>query len=57
MKPWLDDDWVRTNLEGNILVTLRYKCAAYCCIVMLAPMCCVYCATGPLVQRLTPPRS
>ena len=52
-----DDDWVRTGLEGNIPVTVCYRCAAYCCIVLLVPLCCVYCATGPLVQRSTAPRS
>ena len=45
--PWqaarrLDDDWVRTSLEGNIPVTVCYRCAAYCCTVLLVPLCCVY---------------
>ena len=29
-------------LEGNIPVTVCYRCAAYCCIVLLVPLCCVY---------------
>ena len=45
--PWqaarrLDDEWVRTSLEGNMPVTVCYRCAAYCCIVLLLPLCCVY---------------
>ena len=45
--PWqaarrLDDDWVRTSLECNIPVTVCYRCAVYCCIVLLVPLCCVY---------------
>ena len=44
-------------LEGNIPVTVCYMCAAYCCIVLLVPLYCMYLATRPLVQRLAPPRS
>ena len=34
--------WVRTSLEGNIPVAVCYRCAVYCCIVLLVPLCCVY---------------
>ena len=29
-------------VDGNIPVTVCYRCAAYCCIVLLVPLCCVY---------------
>ena len=37
-----NDNWVRASLEGNIPVTVCYRCAVYCCIVLLVPLCCVY---------------
>ena len=41
--PWqaarrLDDDWVRTSLEGNIPVTVCKRYVVYCCIVLLVPL-------------------
>ena len=39
----------------NVSVTVCYRYATS--IVLLVPLCYVCRATGPLVQRLTPPRS